>query len=254
MHGKVRPYVDADLHFLRNWIERQKASDEPTFWMNWNWIEKHKNSRKLRVYELPDEPGPIAYMLGDLHDENSLLEVENRYRRQGIGRRFASHAIDEASRGSNPLLLVQATFDSAEFWRSLGFEEADPMIVGHRRDLMVQKLRISRPLPAASDRHMAVIDFFSGHHRAEDFISTKHALAVEVSETELAFEAVVAEYDPRYFGQSEMLFFRVSLDSRVLIPAMRCDTTQALELGVVETDPGYSFDRLHVNLRDIHQA
>lgn len=253
MHGTIRPYVDADLPFLRSWIERQKASDEPTFWMNWNWIERDKDSRLLRVYEMPDEPGPIAYMLGNLHSEHSLLEVENRYRRQGIGRRFASHAIDEASRGSNPLLLVHATFDSSEFWRSLGFEEANPLVIGYRRDLMVQKLNIPRPLPADSNRHMAVIDFFSGHHRAENFISTQHALAVEVSETELAFDAVVAEYDPRSFGQSEKLFFRVTLDNRALIPATRCDTTQALELGVVETDPGYSFDRLYVNLR-IRQA
>jgi len=61
----------------------------------------------------------------------------------------------------------------------------------------------------------------------------------------------VAEFDPRYFGRSERLFFQVSAQGRLRAPPSRCDSTEAIKLGVIETAPGYSFDRLRIDLRDL---
>ncbi|WP_156350502.1 hypothetical protein [Achromobacter sp. 2789STDY5608633] len=249
MEGKIRPYVESDLPVIKRWIERQKAAGERTFWMNWKWIERDRDTRRLHVYELPGEPGPVAYMLGTLHCEHSLLEVESRYRGRGIGRFFAEWAIGQAMSISNPLLVVDASWDSLAFWSELGFEPADPKVFGRKDSLMLRKLRIPRALPPALARHHLTVEFFSGDYRARDLISTHDVMAVQTAGPVLAFDSVAAEFDPRYFGRGERLFFQISAQGKALVPPLRCDSAEARNLGVNETEPGYSFDRIRIDLR-----
>jgi hypothetical protein len=251
MNGRIRPYVESDLPLIKSWIDRQKAAGERTFWMNWKWIERDKDTRQLHVFELPGEPGPVAYMLGSLHCEHSLLEVECRYRRRGIGRTFAEWAIGEAMLNSKPLLVVDASWDSPEFWSGLGFEPADPKVFGYKETLLLRKLRIPRALPPALARHHLTIDFLSGDYRARDLISRQEVMAVQTAGAMLVFDSIAAEFDPRYFGQGERLFFQVSVQGKILVPPSRCDSTEAIKLGVIETEPGYSFERLRIDLHDL---
>lgn len=244
-NGHVRPARDSDIPIIEAWLPTDAQVDSLA--VNWNLTKRVYNEKGMLVWEDAVSLEPVAYFWGTLSTTDSILEVHPARRRDGIGRAFVEHLLEQSRANGEILLEIEAAPPSSEpFWRAMGFEfprdEWAPRI-GRRM------LRQLQELPAGP--HVQVnVSFF--HESVKYEPAAQHRPLAEYSVTgaydvdgALVLNEKVA---CRSFGGGRDLVVRVEVGGGTVY-FDKAKYSEADALGIIQSRNGFSISAL--TLRDL---
>lgn len=120
----IRVATDNDLRSIAKWLKQELENDvEGTFFNNIGMIENGAKSDRLVALIRAEDSMPVAFYLWNEHETNvDIFSVKGDCRRRGLGKRLASHFIDDAKRRDLIGLVGEcAPVSSMPFWKSMGF-------------------------------------------------------------------------------------------------------------------------------------
>lgn len=119
----LRTASDDDMRAIRQWLEREDAAHvHGNFLCNWSVIEAAHKAGEVLVY-LDDRGAPAGYLTGTFGPD-TILQVRDDVRGNGIGTRLVNACVESIERSGEPngLAFIQcAPEDSTAFWARVGF-------------------------------------------------------------------------------------------------------------------------------------
>lgn len=121
--SSIRRSTHADIGAIHAWLVDERSQGvHGNFLCNWPAIERAHREGELLVY-IDGETGlPLAFLLGGLVRQESILQVRQTYRGTGIGRSMVERSVALATKHDQCLLYIECKpSTSIPFWQRMGF-------------------------------------------------------------------------------------------------------------------------------------